>query len=90
MHKVEAVDEANFAYNYSIVGGSGLPAEFEKISFECKLVPTADGGSVDKITVKYFAKGDAPPSEEELKVGKARGDGIFKAVEGYVLANPDY
>ncbi|KAK2394870.1 Stress-induced protein SAM22 [Trifolium repens] len=90
IHKVELVDDANWAYNYSIVGGVGLPDSVEKISFESKLIAGPNGGSIAKLGVKYHTKGDFTPSEEELKKGKARGDGLFKAIEGYVLANPDY
>lgn len=90
MHKIEAVDEANWGYNYSIVGGVGLPDTVEKISFESKLVAGPNGGSIGKVTIKYHTKGDAEPSEEEIKNGKAKGDALFKAIEGYVLANPDY
>ncbi|XP_061349113.1 class 10 plant pathogenesis-related protein 2D-like [Gastrolobium bilobum] len=90
LHKVEAIDEANFGYNYSIVGGVGLPDTVEKISFDSKLVAGPNGGSIGKVTVKYQTKGNAEPSEDELKNGKAKGDALFKAIEGYVLANPDY
>lgn len=90
LHQVDAIDEANFGYNYSVVGGAGLPVTVEKISFESKLAAGPNGGSVAKLTVKYHTKGDAKPSEEELKAGKAKGDALFKALEGYCLANPDY
>ncbi|AES65082.1 putative START-like domain, Bet v I type allergen [Medicago truncatula] len=90
LHKVELVDDANWAYNYSIVGGDSLPDTVEKISFEAKLSAGPNGGSIAKLSVKYFTKGDVTPSEEELKSGKAKGDGLFKALEGYCLANPDY
>ncbi|KAK7363526.1 hypothetical protein VNO77_05672 [Canavalia gladiata] len=90
LHKVEAIDEANFGYNYSIVGGVGLPDTVEKISFESKLVAGPNGGSIGKVTIKYQTKGNAEPSEEEIKTGKAKGDALFKAIEGYVLAHPDY
>ncbi|XP_058727965.1 disease resistance response protein Pi49-like [Vicia villosa] len=90
LHKIELVDVANWAYNYSIVGGVGLPDTVEKITFEAKLSEGPNGGSVGKLSVKYFTKGDDAPSEEQLKKDKAKGDGLFKALEGYVLANPDY
>nr|AFV09181.1 disease-resistance response protein 49 [Lens culinaris] len=90
LHKIELVDVANWAYNYSIVGGVGLPEGVEKISFEAKLSAGPNGGSVGKLSVKYFTKGDAAPSEEQLKKDKAKGDGLFKALEGYCVANPDY
>ncbi|XP_015937459.1 pathogenesis-related protein 2 [Arachis duranensis] len=88
LHKVEAIDEANFAYNYSVVGGVALPPTAEKITFETKLVQGPNGGSIGKLTLKYHSKGDAKPDEEELKKGKAKGEGLFRAIEGYVLANP--
>ncbi|CAL5184333.1 unnamed protein product [Lathyrus oleraceus] len=90
LHKVELVDDANWANNYSIVGGVGLPDTVEKISFEAKLSAGPNGGSIAKLSVKYYTKGDAIPSEEEIKNGKAKGEGIFKALEGYCVANPDY
>ncbi|XP_057733632.1 pathogenesis-related protein 2-like [Arachis stenosperma] len=88
LHKVEAIDEANYAYNYSVVGGVALPPTAEKITFETKLVEGPNGGSIGKLTLKYHSKGDAKPAEEELKKGKAKGEGLFRAIEGYVLANP--
>ncbi|NP_001351690.1 disease resistance response protein DRRG49-C [Cicer arietinum] len=90
LHKVDAIDDANWAYHYSIVGGAGLPDTVEKISFEAKLIAGPNGGSIAKLSVKYHTKGDFTPSEEELKSGKAKGDGLFKALEGYCLANPNY
>nr|AFK35499.1 unknown [Lotus japonicus] len=90
LHKIDAIDEVNWGYNYSIAGGVGLPDSVEKISFESKLDAGSNGGSIAKLTVNFYTKGDAKPTEEELKVGKAKGDGLFKAIEGYVLANPDY
>ena len=90
LHKVELIDEANFTYNYSIVGGVGLPQTVERISVQAKLVAGPNGGSIGKITIKYHTKGNAEPTEEELKRGKAKGYTIFKAIEAYVLANPGY
>ena len=90
LHKIESIDEANFGYSYSIIGGSDLPDTVEKISFEAKLVAGPDGGSIAKLTVHFHLKGDAKPTEAELKEGKEKGDGLFKAVECYVLANPNY
>ena len=90
LHKVEAIDEANLGYNYSIVGGTGLEENLEKVSFETKVLAGPSGGSVGKITVKYHTKGDATLSEEAREGNKAKGTALFKAVEGYVLAHPDY
>jgi len=90
LHQIDAIDEANLGYNYSIVGGVGLPDTVEKISFEAKLVEGPNGGSIGKTSVKYQTKGDAKPIEKEVEEGKAKGDALFKAIESYVLANPNY
>ncbi|XP_054790820.1 class 10 plant pathogenesis-related protein 2A-like [Prosopis cineraria] len=90
LHKVEEVDEASYVYNYSIVEAGDLPETVEKISVNTKLVEGPNGGTVVKICVKYITKGDAAPSDEELKTGKGKGDALFKAIEAYLLAHPEY
>ncbi|OIV91683.1 hypothetical protein TanjilG_26536 [Lupinus angustifolius] len=89
LHKVDAIDEATFQYDYSIVGGTGLDESLEKITFESKLSGGPDGGSIGKIKVKFHTKGDVL-SDAVREEAKTRGTGLFKAVEGYVLANPNY
>ncbi|XP_058727952.1 ABA-responsive protein ABR17 [Vicia villosa] len=90
LHKLDAVDEANFGYNYSLVGGPGLHESLEKVTFETVIVAGSDGGSIVKITVKYHTKGDAALSDAVRDETKTKGTGLIKAIEGYVLANPNY
>lgn len=89
-HKVEAVDKGSFVYNYAIVESDTFPETLEKIAVETKLEVAPNGGSVMKVTINYITEGDAKPSEEELKIGKQKGERLFEAVEAYVLANPSY
>ncbi|KAI4346253.1 hypothetical protein L6164_013320 [Bauhinia variegata] len=89
-HHVDGIDRDNFGYNYSVVEGLPLPDSCEKISIETKLVAASSGGSIVKLIVKYFTKGDAQLNEEEIKIGKEKSEGFFKSVEAYLLANPDY
>nr|ABW76424.1 major allergen Cor h 1 [Corylus heterophylla] len=89
-HKVEEIDHANFKYCYSIIEGGPLGHTLEKISYEIKMAPAPHGGgSILKITSKYHTKGNASINEEEIKVGKEKAAGLFKAVEAYLLAHPD-
>ena len=90
LHRVDAIDAANFVYNFSIIGGTGLAETLEKVQFESQLVEGPNGGSLRKVRVQYFTKGDAQISEEELKAGQAKVEGLVKLVEGFLLANPDY
>ncbi|XP_045788599.1 ABA-responsive protein ABR17-like [Trifolium pratense] len=90
LHKVGAVDEAKLGYNYSLVGGTGLDESLEKVEFETSVVAGSDGGSIVKISVKYHTKGDAALSDAVRDETKGKGTGLLKAIEGYVLANPNY
>lgn len=88
LQKVEVIDEASYAFNYSIIGGDAIPETVEKIAVETKLEEGADGGSIGKVTITYFTKTDTPPSDEEINIGEAKRQGLFKAIEAYVLGNP--
>ncbi|KAI4344834.1 hypothetical protein L6164_012021 [Bauhinia variegata] len=89
-HQIDAIDKDNFAYNYSVVEGLPLADYCEKISIETKLVAAPNGGSIGKIKVKFFTKGDAPLNEEHAKTFKEKSDHFVKSVEAYLLANPGY
>ncbi|XP_050239867.1 major allergen Pru ar 1-like isoform X6 [Quercus robur] len=88
-HRIDEIDDVNFTYSYSLIEGDALTDIIEKISYEIKLVASPDGGSILKSTSKYHTKGDHEIKEEQIKAGKEKAAGLFKAVEGYLLANPD-
>ncbi|OIW17689.1 hypothetical protein TanjilG_29039 [Lupinus angustifolius] len=92
LYKVEAFDEANWGYNYQIIGGFELPENVDKVSVETKLVEGPDGGSIAKFTAKFETKGDVLPNvKEHAKAeSKTRRDAFFRAIETYLSANPDY
>ena len=72
-----------------MIEGDVLSDILEKISYETKIVASPDGGSILKSTSKYHTKGDQEIKEEQVKAGKEKASGLFKAVEGYLLAHPD-
>ncbi|XVE65566.1 hypothetical protein DITRI_Ditri08aG0010000 [Diplodiscus trichospermus] len=88
-HKVEAIDKENFSYSYSVIEGDALMNTLEKINYETKFVAAPDGGSICKSISKYYTISDIEIKEEQIKAGKERASGIYKAVEAYLLANPD-
>ncbi|XP_019440193.1 PREDICTED: class-10 pathogenesis-related protein 1-like [Lupinus angustifolius] len=89
-HKIEAIDEANLIYNYSVFGGTGLSETWEKITFKTIVLEGPNGGSIRNTRVKYLTKGDGEINEEVFKNDKIRADGLVKFLEGYLLENPDY
>lgn len=88
--KIEAIDKDNFVYDYSLFENKAWPETLERIIYKTKLSSSGNGGSVRKVTIDHVTKGDAKLTEEELKVGRERGQALFKAVEAYLLANPTY
>ena len=88
-HRVDGIDKENFSYSYSVVEGDALMNTLEKICYETKFVPAPGGGTICKSTSKYYTIGDIEIKEEQIKAGKERASGMYKAVEAYLLANPD-
>ncbi|XP_058212565.1 major allergen Pru ar 1-like isoform X1 [Rhododendron vialii] len=87
--RVDAIDKENFTYSYSVIEGDAFAGIVESISYHIKIVATPEGGSICKNRSIYTTKGDAQVSEEEIKAGKEKASGMFKAIEAYLLANPD-
>ncbi|KAL6293073.1 hypothetical protein ACE6H2_001215 [Prunus campanulata] len=73
----------------SLIEGDALSDKIEKISYEIKLVASADGGSIIKNTSNYHTKGDVEIKEEHVKAGKERAHALFNIIETYLVANPD-
>jgi len=88
-HKVDGLDKEKFTYSYSIIEGDALMGVLESISYEIKIEASPEGGSICKNSSKYYTKGDAQITEEQIKSGKEKASGMFKAIEAYLLANPD-
>ncbi|KAJ6897720.1 major allergen Pru ar 1-like [Populus alba x Populus x berolinensis] len=88
-NRVEAVDPENLSYSYSLIEGEGLLDKMETIVYEVQFVPGPDGGSINKMKSTYHTKGDIVLTEEEVKEGKEKALGMYKAVEAYLLQNPE-
>nr|POF25519.1 major allergen pru ar 1 [Quercus suber] len=88
-HRIDEIDHVNFTYCYSVIEGDALSEVLEKISYEIKIVASPDGGSILKSTSKYHTKGEHEIKEEQVKAGKEKAAGLFKAIESYLSAHPD-
>ncbi|KAK3417810.1 hypothetical protein EUGRSUZ_H03778 [Eucalyptus grandis] len=88
-NRVDELNEETFTYKYALIEGGPLMEKFESIAYEVKFEPTPDGGSKNKMTSTYYTKGDFELKEEEVKAGKERALGMYKAVEAYLIQNPD-
>ncbi|XP_034686477.1 major allergen Pru ar 1-like [Vitis riparia] len=88
-HRIDSLDKENFTYCYTIIEGDALMDTLESIYYEVKLVASPDGGSICKNISKYHTKGDIQITEDQIKAGKEKAMGMYKAIEAYLLANPD-
>ncbi|KAH8512085.1 hypothetical protein H0E87_009330 [Populus deltoides] len=87
---IEAIDEENLTYSFSLIEANVWKDAVEKVTYEHKFVPTPEGGCICKRTSTYYIKGDAEINEHQIKdVYGKKTAGLFKAVEVYFLANPD-
>ncbi|CAA2957012.1 major allergen Pru ar 1-like [Olea europaea subsp. europaea] len=89
LYQIDELNEKTLMYKYSLVEGDALIEGLEKITYEVKFEPSPDGGSISKVTTKYYTKGDFVLKEEDIKAGKERVLGMYKVVEEYLLQNPD-
>ena len=88
-HRVDALDKDNLSYSYTQIEGEGLMDKIESISYEIKFGPSSDGGCIGKNVSKYVPKGGVEIKDEEIKEGKEKATAVLKAVEAYLLTNPD-
>ncbi|XWS38977.1 hypothetical protein CRYUN_Cryun18bG0010200 [Craigia yunnanensis] len=87
--RIDGIDKEKFTYSYTVIEGDALMNTLEKIANEIKFEAAADGGTVCKSSSSYHTIGDIEIKEEEIKAGKEKAMGMFKAIEAYLLANSD-
>uniref|UniRef100_A0A1D1Y3P9 Major allergen Pru ar 1 n=1 Tax=Anthurium amnicola TaxID=1678845 RepID=A0A1D1Y3P9_9ARAE len=87
--RLDVLDKKNLEYTHTLLEGGPLGRKLQSGTYNVKFQPTADGGSVVKITVDCHPKPGVELTEEDMKVDKEDILGMFKAVEAYLLANPD-
>lgn len=62
---------------------------FKSYSFEVKFEATNDGCCKTKLAIEYDTLDSSLLTEEEIKSIRESTMAMFKAVENYLLANPD-
>lgn len=90
--RIDEIDEEKYVYNHSLIEGEALMEKIDYISYEVQFEPTPEGGSKNKMISKYHTKGDIELNEaikEEIKVRKDRALIMYKAVEAYLIQNPE-
>ncbi|XP_020238500.1 major allergen Pru ar 1 [Cajanus cajan] len=87
-NRIDEINEDTFTYSYTLIEGESLKDKFASIAHEIKFEAAPDGGSISKVTSKYYLNGDVEINEEDIKASKEKVLGIYKVVEAYLLQNP--
>ncbi|KAL8124195.1 hypothetical protein AgCh_011999 [Apium graveolens] len=69
--------------------GDALVNNLEKITYEVKFESSPSGGTISKVTSKYYTKGDFMLKEEDIEAGNEKVLLMYKVVEAYLLQNPN-
>ncbi|KAL2338990.1 hypothetical protein Fmac_013436 [Flemingia macrophylla] len=88
--EIEAIDKEKYEFRYSVREGRKLGENLEKICNEYKMVQRKDGGCIVKKTTKHYTKHNQTLDEKYLKADDDATLASLKAVEDFLLANPDY
>ncbi|KAL3506003.1 hypothetical protein ACH5RR_031385 [Cinchona calisaya] len=88
-YHIDELNEETYTYKYTLIEGGALTDKLEKITYEVKFEPTPEGGSISKVTSKYYTKDDFTLNDDEIKAGKEKVLGMYKVVEAYLLQNLD-
>nr|GEU57301.1 major allergen Pru ar 1-like [Tanacetum cinerariifolium] len=77
-HQIDKLDDKTFAYKYTLIEGIGISDKIEKVSYDIKFEASSDGGTISKMTMTIYTRGDFEIKEEELKAVKEKVLGLYK------------
>ncbi|RWR80043.1 major pollen allergen Bet v 1-F/I [Cinnamomum micranthum f. kanehirae] len=83
---VGTIRKSNFS---PVIEGGLIVKKVKSTSFELKFEPATEGGSVCKFYAEFEPIEANLPTEEVTKEIMGGMTGMFKAIEGYLLANPE-
>ncbi|KDP27858.1 hypothetical protein JCGZ_18938 [Jatropha curcas] len=88
-HRIDGLDTEKLTHSYTLIEGDALDDKNESIAFEIKFEATVDGGCKGTSVSKFHPKPGFEIKEDEVKKGKEKAAALFKAVEAYLIANPE-
>ncbi|KAJ0976315.1 hypothetical protein J5N97_018280 [Dioscorea zingiberensis] len=86
--RVDKLDKENYESVCTLIEGGDLGTKVSSAVYHEKLTPTADGGCIFKMTAEYTIN-PGVNVDEYVNEDKEQAIGLFKALEAYLLANPN-
>jgi hypothetical protein len=87
--KLEFLDLDKCECKSAVVEGGGIGVAIESATSHIKVEPAAGGGSVVKVESTYKPLPGGVMKDDDVAKAKESVTAIFKAAEGYLVANPD-
>ncbi|KAI4338537.1 hypothetical protein MLD38_023584 [Melastoma candidum] len=88
-HRMDALDVDKLYCKYTLIGCDVKFDKVEYVVYEVRFEARPDGGCLCKMTSEYHGKAGEELNLEHIRQGKKKASGLFKALEQYLIANPD-
>ncbi|XP_068658372.1 major strawberry allergen Fra a 1.08-like [Aristolochia californica] len=87
--RVDNLDKEKLHYSYSVIEGANVGTKLLSSVYHVKFEPSSNGGCSYKMTAEFTPMEGQKFTDEEVNIGKQGAFGMIKAVEGYLVANPE-
>ncbi|XP_077241711.1 pathogenesis-related protein 1-like [Tasmannia lanceolata] len=86
--RIDVLNDESYEFKYTVTEGGIVGLIVKWYSFYMKLEPTGDGSCVGKVKVEYETL-DGELTHDQIAKMKEGNEGMVKAVQAYLQANPD-
>ncbi|KAJ9546406.1 hypothetical protein OSB04_018949 [Centaurea solstitialis] len=88
--RVDDIDHNNLSLGSTVLEGGDWMQNLESVTYHTKFIPdTANQGSTYKVSSVYKCKDPAKFTQENAKFADEYTKKTFKAIEAYIIANPN-
>ncbi|KAJ4844982.1 hypothetical protein Tsubulata_011717 [Turnera subulata] len=87
-HRVDVEDKDSLKYKYTVTEGDALADGIEAVGHEVTFQDEPNGGCKGTHVSNFYPKAGVEIKEEQAKADNAKAIALFKAVEAYLIANP--
>ncbi|KAL5717232.1 hypothetical protein ACHQM5_010275 [Ranunculus cassubicifolius] len=88
--RIDVIDNEKFICKFTSIEGGDIGKKLESTTSDIKVESSSDGGSIYNLSVEYTPLPGIDYSEADVEGLKSGMVGMFKAIEGYLMATPDY
>lgn len=87
--RLDLIDEENMVHKYAVIEGGSMGKKLSALNFELKFVHKEEGGCLLTWICNYETLPGSSVGEARAEEIKKLDDAMFKAIEQYLVFNPD-